>query len=95
MICTNDFSGIVACVPSDSPADYITIMDLRKKAHSYSIKQEWTEQEIISIIETPRSDMIAKSLVEELKIKSPKDVVQLEKAKDIAYTEGYVFRIFV
>lgn len=82
-------AGIVACVPSDSPSDYITIMDLRKKAQFYGIKQEWTELEIISIIETPRSGLIAKTLVEELKIHSPKDAIQLEKAKSIAYTDGY------
>ncbi|KAK2686455.1 hypothetical protein QWA68_015146, partial [Fusarium oxysporum] len=82
-------TGVVACVPSDSPADYITIMDLRKKAQFYGIQQEWTELEIISIIETPRSDLIAKTLVEDLKIHSPKDAIQLEKAKNIAYTDGF------
>lgn len=65
-------------------------MDLRKKADFYDIEQKWAELEIISIIDTPRSDMLAKTLVEELKINSPKDTIQLEKAKETAYTEGQV-----
>ena len=82
------FPGIVASVPSDSPTDFITMMDLRKKAQHYGIQPEWAELEIIDIIETPRGDQIARILVEELKINSPKDTVQLDKAKDIAFTDG-------
>ncbi|KAH7145475.1 hypothetical protein B0J13DRAFT_595402 [Dactylonectria estremocensis] len=82
-------TGIVASVPSDSPTDFITMMDLCKKAQHYGIRPEWAELEIISIIETPRGDQIARILVEELKINSPKDAVQLDKAKDIAFTDGF------
>lgn len=83
-------TGVVTSVPSDSPADYVMTMDLRKKAAYYGIEQEWAELEIIPIIDTPSGDIIAKTLVESLKISSPKDTVQLDKAKDAAYTEGYV-----
>ncbi|KAL2755416.1 hypothetical protein ACRALDRAFT_1064467 [Sodiomyces alcalophilus JCM 7366] len=82
-------TGVVTSVPSDSPADYVMTMDLRKKAAYYGIEQEWAELEIIPIIDTPTGDLIAKTLVESLKISSPKDTVQLDKAKDAAYTEGY------
>lgn len=64
-------------------------MDLRKKAAYYGIEQEWAELEVVSIINTPSGDMIAKTLCEQLKIASPKDTVQLEKAKETAYSEGF------
>ncbi|KAM0285779.1 hypothetical protein ACHAQH_001241 [Verticillium albo-atrum] len=82
-------TGVVSCVPSDSPADWITLMDLRKKAAYYGIEQAWAELEVVPVIDTPMGDLIAKSLCEQLKIGSPKDTVQLEKAKDTAYTEGF------
>ncbi|KAF4818500.1 Leucine--tRNA ligase [Colletotrichum siamense] len=82
-------TGVVTSVPSDSPADWVMTMDLRKKAAYYGIEQEWAELEIIPIIDTPSGDMIAKTLVEQLKIASPKDTVQLDKAKETAYSEGY------
>lgn len=63
-------------------------MDLRKKAAYYGIEQEWAELELLPIIDTPSGDMIAKTLVEQLKINSPKDTVQLDKAKETAYSEG-------
>lgn len=81
-------TGVVTSVPSDSPTDYVMTMDLKKKAAYYGIQPEWVIDNILPIIETPRGDLIAKSLVEELKINSPKDTVQLDKAKDTAYTEG-------
>lgn len=81
-------TGVVSCVPSDSPADWITLMDLRKKAAYYGIEQAWAELDVVPVIDTPMGDLIAKTLCEQLKIGSPKDTVQLEKAKDTAYTEG-------
>ncbi|KAF1991686.1 leucyl-tRNA synthetase [Aulographum hederae CBS 113979] len=86
-------TGVVTSVPSDSPDDYATVMDLAKKAEYYNIKKEWAELEIIPIIETPRGkgkgNLIAKILVEEMKINSPKDAKQLAEAKDLAYKEGF------
>ncbi|KAF7559214.1 hypothetical protein G7046_g4935 [Stylonectria norvegica] len=83
-------TGVVACVPSDSPDDYATITDLAKKADYYGIKKEWAELEIIPIIETPSyGNLCAPFLVKKMKIASPKDTKQLEEAKELAYKEGY------
>ncbi|XXG98761.1 hypothetical protein Hte_005091 [Hypoxylon texense] len=82
-------TGVVTCVPSDSPDDYATIMDLAKKADYYKIKKEWAELEIYPIIQTPTSDLLAQALVKKMKIASPKDVKQLKEAKEIAYKEGF------
>lgn len=83
-------TGVVSCVPSDSPDDYATIMDLAKKAEYYGIKKEWAELEILPLIETPSyGNLTAKFLVESMKINSPKDTKQLAEAKDLAYKEGF------
>jgi leucyl-tRNA synthetase len=83
-------SGVVTSVPSDSPDDYATTIDLRKKADFYKIKKEWAELEILPIIHTPAyGDLTAKYLVESMKINSPKDAKQLTEAKELAYKEGF------
>ncbi|KAJ9137922.1 Leucyl-tRNA synthetase [Pleurostoma richardsiae] len=82
-------TGVVTCVPSDSPDDYATILDLLKKPDYYGIKKEWAEKEIIPIIQTPSSNLIAKHLYETMKINSPKDAKQLAEAKEQAYKEGF------
>lgn len=83
-------TGVVTCVPSDSPDDYATVMDLIKKADYYKIKKEWAELEIIPIIQTPSyGNLTAKKLVEQLKINSPKDAKPLAEAKELAYKEGF------
>ncbi|KAH8804005.1 leucyl-tRNA synthetase-like protein [Hyaloscypha sp. PMI_1271] len=83
-------TGVVTSVPSDSPDDYATVMDLAKKADYYGIKKEWAELEIVPIIKTPSyGDLAAPFLVKKLKIASPKDTKQLEEAKELAYKEGF------
>ncbi|PGG98045.1 leucine-tRNA ligase [Blastomyces parvus] len=83
-------TGVVTSVPSDSPDDYATVVDLAKKADYYGIKKEWAELEILPIIETPTyGNLTAPTLVKQLKINSPKDAVQLAKAKELAYSEGF------
>ncbi|MCJ1366425.1 cytosolic leucyl tRNA synthetase [Acarospora aff. strigata] len=83
-------TGVVTSVPSDSPDDYATVLDLAKKAEYYKIKKEWAELEIVPIIETPSyGNLTAPHLVKEMKINSPKDAKQLAEAKDLAYKEGY------
>jgi leucyl-tRNA synthetase len=83
-------TGVVSCVPSDSPDDYATIKDLAKKAEYYGIKKEWAELEIFPLIDTPTyGNLTAATLVKELKINSPKDAVLLAKAKELAYMEGF------
>lgn len=83
-------TGVVTSVPSDSPDDYATIKDLAKKADYYGIKKEWAELEMPEIIQTPTyGNLTAKTLVEKMKINSPKDAKQLAEAKELAYKEGY------
>ncbi|KAI1820205.1 leucyl-tRNA synthetase [Xylaria intraflava] len=81
-------TGVVTCVPSDSPDDYATILDLRKKPEFYGIQKEWVVEDILPIIQTPTSNLIAKHLYETMKINSPKDQ-KLVEAKEIAYKEGF------
>ena len=83
-------TGVVTSVPSDSPDDYATIIDLAKKADYYGIKKEWAELEMPPIIETPSyGNLTAPFLVKKMKINSSKDTKQLAEAKDLAYKEGY------
>lgn len=83
-------TGVVTCVPSDSPDDYATVVDLAKKADYYKIKKEWVDLEILPLIQTPSyGNLTAKFLVEKLKISSPKDTKQLAEAKELAYKEGF------
>jgi leucyl-tRNA synthetase len=79
----------VTCVPSDSPDDYATVLNLAKKAEFFGIEKEWAEKEITPIIDTPKGNLIAKTLYEELAISSPKDAKQLAEAKEIAYKLGF------
>ncbi len=77
-------------MPSDSPDDYATLMDLRKKAEFYKVKPEWTQYDPIPVLCTPKyGDLSAPALVAEFKINSQKDAKQLAEAKDIAYKEGF------
>ncbi|PSR80064.1 hypothetical protein BD289DRAFT_77163 [Coniella lustricola] len=83
-------TGVVTSVPSDSPDDYATVRELAKKADYYGIQKEWAELEIFPIISTPTyGDICAKTLVEQLKIASPKDTKPLAEAKELAYKEGF------
>jgi leucyl-tRNA synthetase len=81
-------TGIVTCVPSNSPDDYATVLDLIKKADYYGIKKEWAEREIIPIIESPMGSLTAKAVCEKLKINTPKDP-KLTEAKEIAYKTDF------
>lgn len=83
-------TGVVTSVPSDSPDDYATVVELAKKAEYYGIQKEWAELEIPPIIETPSyGKLTAPFLVKKMKINSPKDTKQLSEAKDLAYKEGF------
>ncbi|UZJ56488.1 hypothetical protein CBS101457_005808 [Exobasidium rhododendri] len=83
-------TGVVTSVPSDSPDDYATLMDLRKKAEYYKIDPKWASLEPFPVLTTPTyGGMIAESLVKSMKIQSPKDKAALAEAKDIAYKEGF------
>ncbi|PYH46847.1 leucine--tRNA ligase CDC60 [Aspergillus saccharolyticus JOP 1030-1] len=83
-------TGVVTSVPSDSPDDYATLLDLAKKPEYYGIKKEWAELEIFPLIDTPTyGNLTAPTLVKQLKINSPKDVTQLAQAKELAYGEAF------
>ncbi|KAI9038161.1 leucine--tRNA ligase CDC60 [Aspergillus affinis] len=83
-------TGVVTSVPSDSPDDYATLMDLAKKSEYYGIQKEWAELEIHPLIDTPTyGNLTAPTLVKQLKINSPKDVNQLAQAKELAYGEAF------
>ena len=83
-------TGVVTSVPSDSPDDFQTLADLRKKPRFYNIDPEWVSIDPVPVLRTPKyGNMTAPALIEVLKILSQKDKVQLAEAKEIAYKEGF------
>ncbi len=69
---------------SDSPDDYQTLMDLRKKPEFYKIDPEWVALDPCTVLSTPSyGDMSAPALVKKLKIQSQKDTKQLAEAKEL------------
>ncbi|MBM6383972.1 MAG: leucine--tRNA ligase [Paenibacillus sp.] len=84
-------TGVVTSVPSDSPDDFATLSDLKKKPEYYNIEAAWVEgYEPIPIIETANyGNLIAPKLCEIKKINSQKDKNQLAEAKEIAYKEAF------
>ncbi|KAK6204548.1 cytosolic leucyl tRNA synthetase [Scheffersomyces amazonensis] len=83
-------TGVVTCVPSDSPDDFITTKDLSNKPEYYNINKDWVKSQLVPIVQTEKyGDKCAEYLVNELKIQSPKDALQLAQAKELAYKEGY------
>ncbi|EIM84266.1 leucyl-tRNA synthetase [Stereum hirsutum FP-91666 SS1] len=83
-------TGVVTSVPSDSPDDFATLTDLRKKAEYYKIDPKWAAFDPVPVLSTPSyGDMTAPFLVKKLKIASQKDVKQLAEAKELAYKEGF------
>ncbi|KAG5518585.1 hypothetical protein PMAC_002981 [Pneumocystis sp. 'macacae'] len=83
-------TGIVISVPSDSPDDYATILDLTKKATYYKIKEEWISFKPLPIIYTPvYGNLAAPELYKRMKIQSPKDYKQLAEAKELIYKQSY------
>lgn len=83
-------TGVVTCVPSNSPDDYMTTKDLQNKPEYYGINPSWVKSDILPIITTEKyGDLIAKAICEEFKIQSPKDTNALAEAKKIAYKEDY------
>ncbi|KAF9175744.1 cytosolic leucyl tRNA synthetase [Mortierella sp. AD011] len=84
-------TGVVTSVPSDSPDDYATVMDLKKKPDYYKIKAEWiASYEPIPIINTPTyGNLAAPTICAQMKINSQKDKTQLALAKDAVYKDGF------
>lgn len=69
----------------------MTLLDLKKKAAYYKIKEEWVQGfDPIPIISTPNyGSLAAVKVCEEMKIQSPKDKAALALAKEKVYKEGY------
>jgi leucyl-tRNA synthetase len=83
-------TGVVTSVPSDSPDDFATLADLKKKPEFYKIETSWVAVDPVPVLSTPTyGEMTAPALVKEFKIQSQKDVKQLAEAKEIAYKEGF------
>lgn len=83
-------TGVVTSCPSDSPDDFATWTELKKKPEYYKIDPQWVAQPPQVVLSTPAyGDMTAEALVKKFKINSPKDKIALAEAKDIAYKEGF------
>ncbi|KAG9311057.1 hypothetical protein JVU11DRAFT_8960 [Chiua virens] len=83
-------TGVVTSVPSDSPDDYMTTEDLRKKAEYYKVDPKWLDFEPVPVLKTVKyGEFTAVEVCKELKIQSSKDVKVLADAKEIAYKEGF------
>ena len=81
---------MVTSVPSDSPDDFQTLTDLRKKPEFYKIQPAWAAIDPVPVIKTPAyGELTAPAIVKQLKIQSQKDTKQLAEAKELAYKEGF------
>eukprot|EP00835_Amoeboradix_gromovi_P004038 NODE_294_length_11497_cov_0.618530.p1 type:complete len:963 gc:universal NODE_294_length_11497_cov_0.618530:10273-7385(-) len=87
-VLANKGTGIVTSVPSDSPDDYIMLMDIKRKLDYYKCKEEWL-RDPVPIINTPISQLVAIDSCTKFKVKSPNDKDQLVKAKEMAYKLGF------
>ncbi|GJJ71844.1 leucyl-tRNA synthetase [Entomortierella parvispora] len=84
-------TGVVTSVPSDSPDDFATVMDLKKKPDYYKIQPEWiVSYDPVPIINTPTyGSLAAPTICAQMKIASQKDKTQLALAKDAVYKDGF------
>ncbi|KAG0328097.1 cytosolic leucyl tRNA synthetase [Dissophora globulifera] len=84
-------TGVVTSVPSDSPDDFATLTDLKKKPDYYKINPEWVASfDPVPIISTPTyGNLAAPTICAEMKINSQKDKAQLALAKDAVYKDGF------
>ena len=85
-------TGIVTSVPSDSPDDYINIVELKKDEklrEKWGIKLEWIKDPVHILNLEPFGPLPAKDMCEKLQIKGPKDTEKLKKAKEEVYTGGF------
>ena len=85
-------TGIVTSVPSDSPDDYINLLNFKndeKLRNKWGITLEMIHEPVHIINLEGFSGLAAKDVVEKLKIKSPKEKEKLQKAKEEVYTQGF------
>jgi leucyl-tRNA synthetase len=81
-------------VPSDAPDDLVTLNELKRKQawrEKYALTDEMVLPfEPIPIIDIPElGNLAAIKVVEQLKIVSPNEKDQLEKAKKEVYLKGF------
>lgn len=93
-ILTDKGTGIVTSVPSDSPDDYMALLDLKNKPAlrgKFGVKDEWVlPYNAIPIINIPDiGDKSAEVVCVELKIKSQNDKELLAEAKRRTYLKGF------
>ncbi len=87
-------SGIVTCVPSDAPYDYIALEDLKqdnKRLRKYGINPDDVKAiELVPIIESKGYGKFpAKEIVEKMGIKSQEEEEKLEQATKEIYKAGF------
>lgn len=86
-------TGVVTSVPSDSPDDYATLMDLKNKKEllkKFGLTEEMVAFDPVEIIKTAKyGNLTAVKLCEDFKIKSQNDKDLLAKAKEQAYNKGF------
>ncbi|XP_075235373.1 leucyl-tRNA synthetase [Lycorma delicatula] len=87
-------TGVVSCVPSDSPDDYAALTDLKKKPlfrEKYGISDHMIfPYEPIPILEVPEyGQLSAVTVYEKLKIQSQNDTEKLLQAKEMVYLKGF------
>ncbi|KAM0952721.1 putative leucine--tRNA ligase [Dioscorea sansibarensis] len=93
-ILTDKGTGIVTSVPSDSPDDYMALLDLKSKPAlraKFGVKDEWVLPfEVVPIIHIPEfGDKPAEKVCVDLKIKSQNDKEKLAEAKKLTYLKGF------
>jgi leucyl-tRNA synthetase len=89
-------TGVVMSVPSDSPDDYINLIQLVNKPDyraKLNLKDEWVlpfpPVPIIHIPDSELGDNSAKFMGEKLKVSGPKDADKLEECKKECYSQGF------
>lgn len=87
-------TGVVTCVPSDSPDDFAALTDLQKK-QPFREKYGLTDEMVmpyhpIPIIEVPGlGNLSAVTVCEKLKVQSQNDRDKLLEAKELVYLKGF------
>ena len=87
-------TGVVTCVPSDSPDDFAALTDLQKKQpfrEKYGITDEMVlPYAPIPIIEVPGlGNLCAVTVCEQLKVQSQNDRDKLQEAKELVYLKAF------